>query len=137
MGDKVRRVSYCYVTVPSRAGQAARVLGELRREGVKLLAYSGFPNGGQAQIDLVAKDVTPIRKIAEKNGWRVSTAKSGFLIQGKDSKGAVHKQLQRLADEKINVTAADAVSAGKGRYGMLLWVKPKDYARAAKTLKAK
>ena len=37
----------------------------------------------------------------------------------------------------INVTASDAVTAGKGRYGMLLWVKPKDFARAAKTLDAK
>ncbi len=137
MADKVRKVSYCYVTVPSRAGQAARILGELRKEGVNLLAYSGFPFRGRAQIDLVAENVSPIRKIATKNGWRVSPPRHGFLIQGKDKKGAVHKQLQKLADERINVTAADAVSAGKGRYGMLLWVKPKDYTRAAKTLKAK
>jgi len=137
MADKVRKVSYCYVTVPSRAGQAARILGELRKEGVSLLAYSGFPSQGRAQLDLVAESVTPIRKIATKNGWQVSPPRHGFLIQGKDKKGAVYKQLQKLADERINVTAADAVSAGKGRYGMLLWVKPKDYARAAKTLKAK
>jgi hypothetical protein len=35
------------------------------------------------------------------------------------------------------VTAADAIAAGQGRYGMLLWVKAKDYARAARALKAK
>jgi len=29
------------------------------------------------------------------------------------------------------------VAAGKGRYGMILWVNPKSYARAAKVLKAK
>jgi hypothetical protein len=29
------------------------------------------------------------------------------------------------------------VSAGQGRYAMLLWVKPKDYARAAKALGAR
>jgi hypothetical protein len=104
MATKVRKVSYCYVTVPSRAGQATRVLGELRREGVNLLAYAGFPSRGRAQIDLVAENLAPIRKVA---------------------------------DEKINVTAADAVAAGKGRFGMLLWVKPKDYVRAAKTLKAR
>ena len=32
---------------------------------------------------------------------------------------------------------ADAVCAGRGRFGMLLWVKGKDYVRAAKALKAK
>jgi hypothetical protein len=50
--------------------------------------------------------------------------------------GAVHKHLKKLADRKINITATDAVAAGKGRYGMLLWVKPKDYARAATALGA-
>jgi hypothetical protein len=35
------------------------------------------------------------------------------------------------------VVAADAVTAGKGRWGMILWVSPKNYARAARTLKAK
>ena len=49
----------------------------------------------------------------------------------------MHRHVQKLADERISVTAADAVAAGKGRYGMLLWVKPKDYARAARVLKAR
>ena len=49
----------------------------------------------------------------------------------------MQQQIQKLADKKINVTAADAVCAAKGRYGMILWVKPKDYGRAARALKAK
>ena len=58
-------------------------------------------------------------------------------MQGKDDLGAVHRHLQKLADKKISVTGADAVAAGKGRYGMLLWVKKKDYNRAARVLRAK
>jgi hypothetical protein len=42
----------------------------------------------------------------------------------------------RLAAAKINVTAIDAVCAGAGRYGAILWVKPPDVARAAKALGA-
>jgi hypothetical protein len=49
----------------------------------------------------------------------------------------VHRHYKKLADAKISVTAADAVSAGKGRFGMLLWVKPKDYARTARILGAR
>jgi hypothetical protein len=67
----------------------------------------------------------------------MSEAKQGFLIQGRDRVGAVYSEIQKLSKQKINVTAADAVCAGRGRYGMLLWVKGKDYARAAKALKAK
>ena len=41
-----------------------------------------------------------------------------------------------LADVGINVTAIDAVGAGAGRYGAILWVKPRDVNKAAKTLGA-
>ena len=138
MADRVRKVNYCYAKVGSRAGQGAAVLAELHCAGVNLLAFSGFPiGGGKAQLDLVADEMAAVRRVARKNGWRLSKTKKAFLIQGDDRLGACHRQLQKLADQKINVTAADAVAAGKGRWGMILWVKPKDYARAARTLGAK
>ena len=138
MPDRVRKVNYCYPIVPNRAGQGARVLGELASAGVNLLAYSGFPVGrGRSQLDLVVDDIGPLRRAARRNGWRLSKVKKGFLIQGTDKVGAVNRHLQKLADAKINVTAADGVAAGQGRYGMILWVKPRDYARAARALGAR
>jgi hypothetical protein len=138
MADRVRKVNYCYAKVSARAGHGAAVLGELRDAGVNLLAFSGFPiGGGKAQLDLVSDDMAGVRRVARKNGWRLSKTKKGFLVQGDDRVGACHRQLQKLADQKINVTAADALAAGKGRYAMILWVKPKDYARAARILRAK
>jgi len=138
MADRVRKANYCYVTVTGRAGQGAKVLGALSEAGVNLLAFSGFPvKGGKAQLDLLAPDTAAVRRVAKKNDWRLSATKKAFLVQGEDQTGAVYRHIQKLADEKINVTAADAVAAGKGRYGMLLWVKPKDYARAARVLNAK
>lgn len=138
MADRVRKVSYCATTVSSRAGQGAKVLTELRKAGVNLLAFTGFPTkAGKAQLDFVTDDLAGVRRIARKNGWRLTKTKKGFLVQGRDEVGAVARQLQKLADHRINVTAADAVCAGKNRYGMILWVKPKDYARAARTLRAK
>ncbi len=67
----------------------------------------------------------------------MSKTKKGFHIQGRDEVGAVQKHLKKLAAAKINVTAADALCAGKGRYGMILWVKPGQYARAARVLGAR
>jgi hypothetical protein len=132
MADRVRRVSYAYAKVPNRPGQGARITDQLREAGVNLLAYAAFPTrGGKAE------DMGAIRRIARRNGWRLSDAKKGFLVQGDDRVGAVHNHLKKLAHQKINITAADAVSAGQGRYAMLLWVKPKDYARAAKALGAR
>jgi len=138
MPDRVRKVSYCYPVVPNRAGQGAKILGEISRAGINLLAYSGFPvGGGKSQLDLVVEEAGPLLRLARRNGWRLSKMKKGFLIQGSDRAGAVHHHLQKLADAGINVTAADAVAAGLGRYGMLLWVKPRDYARAARALGAR
>jgi hypothetical protein len=34
MADRVRKVNYCYMTVPARAGHGAKILGELKDAGV-------------------------------------------------------------------------------------------------------
>ena len=46
MSHSLRRVDYFYVMVPNRAGQGAKILSALASEGVNLLAFSGFPSGG-------------------------------------------------------------------------------------------
>lgn len=137
MAYMIRKVNYCKMKVSSRAGQGVKVLGALKDEGVDLLAFTGFPvGGGKSQVDLVATKMSGIQRVAKKNKWQISKTKKGFLVQGTDELGAVHKVLGRLASENINVVAADAVAAGKGRYGMILWVNPKFYNRAAKILNA-
>jgi hypothetical protein len=138
MADTVRKVRYSYLMVPNRAGTGAAVLALLRDAGVSLLAYSGFPaSSGKAQMDLVTDDLAGLRRAARKGGWRLSAVKKGFLFQGDDRIGTVHRHLAKLAKAKVNVVAADGVTAGKGRYGMILWVKAKDYSRAARALGAR
>lgn len=138
MADRVKKVNYCYAKVASRAGQGAKLLAELKDEDLSLLAFSGFPaGGGKSQLDFVTDDMPALRRVARKNGWRLSKPKKAFLVQGNDDAGVVYKHVRKLAEKKINITAADAVCAGKNRYGMILWVKPKDYSRAARALKAK
>ena len=104
MGYRVRKVNYCYLMVSSRAGQAARILGALKNGGVNLLAFSGFPGkGGKSQVDLVTDEMGKVRRVAAKQGWHLSRTKQGFLVQGEDEMGAVHKVVQRLANAKINM----------------------------------
>ncbi|MCZ6571037.1 MAG: hypothetical protein O7B23_12840 [Deltaproteobacteria bacterium] len=134
----VRKVSYIDLKVPNRASQAAQVLQALEEAGVNLLAFTGFPDkAGKSQIDLVTNDLAGVRRVARKQDWKLRKAKRGFLVQGTNRVGAVHRQIRKLADQRINITALDAVAAGKGQYGMILWVKPKDYARAARALGAR
>ena len=135
----VRQVDYCTTTVRAgRAGEAAAALAALRDAGVNLLAFTGFPTGaGKAQLDFVSEDIAGVKRVARERGWRLSPPKKAFVFHGKDAVGACHRQLRKLARRGINVTAVDAVTAGRGRYGMILWVKPKDHARAARALGAR
>jgi hypothetical protein len=137
VADRVQKVSYCYMKVPNRAGAGERILSQLREGGVDLLVFSGFPiRGGNAQLDFAPQDMAAFRKVVRKHGWRVSAVKRAFLVTGTDRLGATHRHIRKLADAKINITAVDAVAAGKGRYGVILWVKPAVYGRAARALGA-
>ena len=137
MADTARRVEYYYVTVPDTPGEGQRILSALRDSGVNQLAFLGFPlGGGQTQIDLVPEDPESLKAAAEQAGVTLSEAKQAFLVQGDDRVGAVADTTAKLAEANINITAAAATGAGSGRFGMILWVAPADYERAAEALGA-
>ncbi|HJY81193.1 MAG TPA: hypothetical protein VKK81_08935, partial [Candidatus Binatia bacterium] len=114
----------------------ARLLTLFKDAGVSLLAFSGFPHGRRAQIDFIPTDPAAFRAAARKAKLTLVGPKTGFLIQGEDRTGAVAEVMAKLAEAKINVTACDAVAAGEGRYGAILWVKPGDVQKTARVLEA-
>lgn len=134
MADTIRLVEYFYLTAPNKAGEGARALATLRDAGVNLLAFSGFPQGRRAQLDLIPADPAALKQAAKKAKWKLVGPRRGFLVQGDDRVGAVADLLDRLGRAKINVTAIDAVCAGVGRYGAIFWVEPKDVKKAAALL---
>jgi hypothetical protein len=137
MADTVRRVEYYYVTVSDEAGEGQRILSALKDNGVNLVAFLGFPlGGGRSQLDLVPEEPQQLRDAAEGEGVMLSETKRAFLIQGDDRVGAVADTLAKLAQANINLTAAAATGAGSGSYGMIVWVAPADYERAADALGA-
>ena len=134
MAETVRKVDYFYIETANKPGEGAKVLGALRDAGVNLLAFTGFPSGRKAQIDFIPQDTVAFKAAAKKAGFKLSPKKTGFLIQGEDRVGAIADIEGKLASANVNVTAMDAVSAGEGRYGAILWVKPPDVRKAAKAL---
>lgn len=131
-----RKVSYFTMQIPNRAGEAGRMLTALAKAGVNLLAFTGFPNGRRSQVDFIPANPAAFQTAARRLKLKLQPRKTGFLIRGKDQHGAIARVMSRLAVSKINVTAVDAVSAGGGRFGAILWVKQKDLNRAARALGA-
>ena len=137
MASTVRKIDYFAMNVPNRRGEAARILDSLREQGVNLLAFTGFPDKRGAQIDFVPENTAAFKAAARRAKLMLRARKSGFLVQGDDRPGALSRVLDKLAEARINVTAVDAVCAGKNRFGALLWVKQKDVTKAKRALGAR
>ena len=137
MAETVRKVHYFYIETPDKPGEGAKVLAALRDAGVSLVGFTAFPQGRwRAQIDFIPEDALTFQIAARKAGLKLSAKRTGFLIQGEDRPGAFADIMGKLAAVNVNVTASDAVCAGEGRYGAMLWVKPADVRKAAKALGA-
>ena len=131
---RAQKVSYFAMQVPNRVGEAGRILAGLAKAGINLLAFTGFPSGRRAQMDFIPANPATFLAVARGMKLRLRDRKTAFLIQGTDQRGAIAKITSKLATSKINVTAVDAVCAGAGRFGAILWVKQKDVNRAARAL---
>ncbi len=135
MADKIRRVDYHYVQVPDKPGEGSRILGALKEAGVNLLSLTAFPDAkGTSQIDFVTENPDGLAKAVKGLGLRLSDKKRAFFIQGDDRPGAAAEIFKRFADAGVNVHAANATAGAKGGFGMIVWVRPENYDKAAKAL---
>ena len=137
MADIVRRVEYYYTVVPHRTGGGAKVFKALKAEGVNLVALNGFPiSVRRAQLDFVPSSQKAFLEAAKKARIKLVGPRVALLIQGEDRVGAVADILSKLGRARINVTAMQAIASGGGRYGAILWVKPRNIGKAAQVLGA-
>ncbi len=136
MAETIYKVDYFAMDTAHKAGEAAHILEALSKEGVDLLAFTGFPSGRRAQVDFIPRDSAAFKAAARRLKLKLKPKKTVFLIQGEDRPGVLAGVMSRLAGAGINVTAVDAACAGEGRFGAILWVQPRDVNKAAKTLGA-
>jgi hypothetical protein len=135
VANTVRRIDYFTVEIADQPGEAVRVLSKLKDAGVHLLVAVGFPTtGNKGQLSLVPTDPDSLSKATRAPGIKVGAQKQAFFVQGADRPGAAAELLKKVADAKINVTAFSATAAKSGEFGMVLWVKPEDVAKASKSL---
>ncbi|MGH7260904.1 MAG: hypothetical protein ACREI9_09505 [Nitrospiraceae bacterium] len=136
MAESIKVAQYFKVLVPDKPGEGFKLLDAVKGAGVNLIAFSGFPRSRKGQLDFVPEDPARFKEVAKYNKWKVQGPKSCFVVQGDDRVGAVADVLVRLVDAKINITAVDAVSAGMGRFAVLIFVKPGAVKKAATALGA-
>jgi hypothetical protein len=136
VADNALKAEYYYARVPDRPGEGVKVLAAIKKAGINLIAFSGFPDKeGTAQLDLVVQDGAALREAAARAGFPIVGPRTCFLIDGDDRAGAIADTLARLAPAGVSVTALDAVRVG-ARFAALLFVKPEDVARTSQALGA-
>jgi hypothetical protein len=137
MADTIRKVEYFSIHVPNTPAKAFGVLSTLVSAGIDLLACIGVSTGRRARIDVVPADTRRFKSAVKKAGLTFTPEKSGFMIQGRDRPGALSEQLRKLGDKQINVTGIDALGAGEGRWGAIIWVEDEAVRKAARVLGAR
>ncbi|MEJ2502509.1 MAG: hypothetical protein P8177_04195 [Gemmatimonadota bacterium] len=135
MAHETRRVDYFYTTVQDRPGEALRFLSTLDDLGVNLLAFTAIPVGLlQTQLTIFPDDAARLRDQGRKSGFALDGPHPAILVQGDDVPGAIVDIHETLYRAGINVYASTGVTAGRGSYGYILYVRPEDFEEACEAL---
>ena len=98
------------------------------------MAVHAFPRNRRTQVDVVPDDPTSFKNVAKVSKVKMAGPKPCLLVEGDDRPGVLADLTDRLGSAKINMTAVTGLAAGQGRFGAILWVKPRDVKKAAKVL---
>jgi hypothetical protein len=135
MAYAIRRVEYFHATVFDQPGESFKVLSTLAGLGVNLFAFTAVPVGpDRTQLTLFPVDPARMRSEAQKAGMALDGPHRALLVQGDDELGALAMVHERIYRANVNVYASSAISDGFGKYGYVIYVKPEDYERAARSL---
>src|SRR5947199_10803421 len=93
----IRKVVYFSMQVPNRPGVGVEMLRSIAKGKQKLLACTGFPNGGKAQVDFVPAKPVECARGAKKKGVKLGKKKTSFLVHGEDGVSALVRIFEKLA----------------------------------------
>src|SRR5258708_26874833 len=131
MQEEVRQLEQFTLSIATKVGEGARVVGGLRDVGVNLLALWGYQRTTtKAELILVPENAAALVAAAKQAKRKLGKKQTAFFVQGDDRAGAAADLLAKLAAGKINVAAVQAVSAGSGRFGAIVFL-PAAAARKA------
>ena len=132
MADLIRTVQYFKVQIADKPGALAGMLAPLREAGVNLMAVHAFPRNRRTQVDVVPEDPIAFKNVAREHKLKMQGPKMCLLVDGDDRPGALADLTDQLGSARINMTAVTGLCASQGRFGAILWVKPRDVKKAAK-----
>ena len=135
MSLDIKRVEYYNITVEDRAGEGAKLLSLFAGVGVSLLAFKAVPlEPLRTRFTLFPNDGLKMTDGAKKAGLELDGPYAALLIQGDDESGALADIYEKLSQAHIPVTESSGIADIKGGYGVVLYLKQEDCAKAVAAL---
>ncbi len=135
MSMQIRPVEYFHTTVLEAGEHACNWLSAIASAGVNLLAFSATPVGpSQTQLTLFPEAPDQLKVAAIRSGIILNGPYRAFLVQGDDRLGAIADCHKQLCQAGVDVFASTGITDGAGRFGYLLYVAERDFAKAAEAL---
>jgi len=75
MSEKAYRVDYYKAIISNRPGEGAKILSALKKEGINLLGFTGFPRKGKSQVDFIPQNSKAFSAAAKRIGLRAFLCK--------------------------------------------------------------
>jgi hypothetical protein len=131
----IRTVEYYYANVRDELGAAYRLLSELAKLGVNLLAFTAVPSGpALAQFTLVPADGGKLVAQARAANLPLDGPHDALLVQGDDEMGALAGVHERLVSAGVDIYASSGVTDGRGAFGYIVYVREDQFEKAVDAL---
>lgn len=125
--------TYFSIYTKNEPGKLAKIMATLVEGGIDLSGLWGSGEShGNARVVAVPHDHTKFRQVAADAGWRI-TEGICFRLEGQDSPGALVEVLNKIAEEKLNIVALDAISVDD-HFGCYLWGSEADQVTLSQVL---
>ena len=135
MAHKIRKVEYFYTTVKDQPGSSFNLLSQLAGLGINQLAFVAVPTGPtHTQLTIFPEDSNQLITVANRSGLSLDGPHPAILVQGDDELGALQEIHNKLFLANVDVYASTGVTDGKGGFGYLVYVRPKEFDRAVNAL---
>jgi hypothetical protein len=137
MALDIKQVEYYNVTVDGHVGEGSKLLSVFADVGISWFAFKAVPVGiKRTQFTLFPNDGSKMTDAAKKAGLTLDGPYAALIVEGGDESGALADIYETLAQADIDVYEATGIANIKDSYGVVLYLKQEDCARAMAVLKA-
>ncbi len=131
MADSISVVETFHAEVGDSTGEGTRLLQHVSERGVNLNVFAASACGeGRTLLSFCTDRKERLQEAARDADIKLEGPRQAYLIIGEDRVGALHQHHLTLAMAGVRIESSCCVSDDKGRFGFVVWVDPRDQAKA-------